>query len=252
MKSLSKIFKISVVALLLAAGVSGVCAQNTKTIRVEGGKVVTSCKSDPANTAANRPASDLKGAAENLDDLDELNFIEMVNSVPLDGKSAELIRKFQEKEGRNRLYGREYNSKNNCTVETYRNKEVLLVTIPASSLFPPNTTELRPDASKLLEPLKRYLRDPDMYRVLMVMHTDNTGSEAYRERLTEERSKAVADWYSDQGADTTYLFPYAFSDDMPLVENNSMSNRERNRRLEVYLVPGKKMLEQAKKGRIVF
>lgn len=118
MKSLSKIFKISVVALLLAAGVSGVCAQNTKTIRVEGGKVVTSGKSDPANTPANRPASDLKGAAENLDDLDELNFIEMVNSVPLDGKSAELIRKFQEKEGRNRLYGREYNSKNNCTVET--------------------------------------------------------------------------------------------------------------------------------------
>ena len=37
-----------------------------------------------------------------------------------------------------------------------------------------------------------------------------------------------------------------------ILENNSMSNRERNRRLEVYLVPGKKMLEQAKKGRIVF
>lgn len=39
---------------------------------------------------------------------------------------------------------------------------------------------------------------------------------------------------------------------MPLVENNSLTNRERNRRLEVYLVPGTKMLEQAKKGRIVF
>lgn len=31
-----------------------------------------------------------------------------------------------------------------------------------------------------------------------------------------------------------------------------MTNRAKNRRLEVYLVPGKKMLEQAKKGRIVF
>ena len=41
-------------------------------------------------------------------------------------------------------------------------------------------------------------------------------------------------------------------DEMPLVPNNSMSNREKNRRLEVYLVPGKKMLEMAKKGRIVF
>ena len=186
------------------------------------------------------------------EDLDELNFIEMVNSVPLDEKSAELIRKFQEKEGRTRLYNREYNAKNGCTVETYRNKEVLLITIPASALFAPNDTVLRTSATALLAPLKRYLKEPDMYRVLMVMHTDNTGSEEYRNMLTEERSRAVHEWFVDQGVDTTFLIPYAFGDDMPLVENNSMSNREKNRRLEVYLVPGKKMLEQAKKGRIVF
>ena len=185
-------------------------------------------------------------------DMDEAEFIEMVNSVPLDDKSAELIRKFQEKEGRNRLYNREYNSKNGCTVETYRNKEVLLITIPASALFAPNDTVLRKSAATLLNPLKRYLRDPDMYRVLTVMHTDNTGSQNYRDRLTEKRSDAIHDWFGEQGVDTSYLFPFAFGDDMPLVENNSMSNREKNRRLEVYLVPGTKMLEQAKKGRIVF
>lgn len=249
MKSLSRIFKIACVVACFGASIQSTQAQNTKTIRVTGGKVEYG---NVADIKAARPASDVKGSAESPDDLDELNFIEMVNSVPLDGKSAELIRKFQEKEGRNRLYGREYNAKNNCTVETYRNKEVLLVTIPAASLFSPNSTQLRPEAAKLLEPLKRYLKDPDMYRVLMVMHTDNTGSQAYRDHLTEERSKVISDWYAEYGADTTYLFPYAFGDDMPLVENNSMSNRERNRRLEVYLVPGKKMLEQAKKGRIVF
>jgi len=31
-----------------------------------------------------------------------------------------------------------------------------------------------------------------------------------------------------------------------------MSNRDKNRRLEFYLMPGRKMVEQAKKGRIVF
>lgn len=184
--------------------------------------------------------------------LDEMSFTEMLNSVPLDEKSAELIRKFQDKEGRNRLHNKEYNSRNECVVETYRNKEVLLVTIPASKLFAPNEVEVRRDATALLAPLKRYLKDPDMYRVLLVMHTDNTGSEEYREHLTEERSDALFDWFVHEGADTRYLFSYAFADEMPLVENNSMSNREKNRRLEVYLVPGKKMLEQAKKGRIVF
>lgn len=187
------------------------------------------------------------------EDLDELTLPEMINSVELDKKSAELIRKFQDKEGRNRLHGKEYNAqKNGCTVETYRNKEVLLITIPASKLFAPNETELRREAASLLAPLKRYLKDPDMYRVLLVMHTDNTGSEGYRDNLTEERSTALFDWFVDQGADTRFLFSYAMGDEMPLVPNNSMSNREKNRRLEVYLVPGKKMLEMAKKGRIVF
>lgn len=191
-------------------------------------------------------------APQRVEDLDELSFTEMINSVPLDEKSAQLIRKFQEKEGRNRLHSREYNSKNGCTVETFRNKEVLLVTIPASSLFAPNDTVLRPTASALLAPFARYLKGNDMFRVLMVMHTDNTGSAKYRDELTEKRSEAISDWYADQGANTTYLFPYAFGDDMPLVENNSMGNREKNRRLEVYLMPGKGLLEQAKKGRIEF
>ena len=59
-------------------------------------------------------------------------------------------------------------------------------------------------------------------------------------------------WFEDHGEDTRYLFVYAMSDDMPLKPNNSVENRADNRRLEIYLVPGKKMLEQAKKGRIVF
>ena len=186
------------------------------------------------------------------ENLDDMSFIEMINSVPLDEKSAALIRKFQEKEGRTRLHTRDYNSKNGSSVETFRNKEVLLVTIPASKLFGPNETELRHGADAMLAPLKRYLKDPDMYRVLMVMHTDNTGSEKYRDYITEERAASVFDWFASQGVETKYLFPYAMGDEMPLVRNNSMENRDKNRRLEVYLMPGKKMLDLAKKGRIVF
>lgn len=184
--------------------------------------------------------------------LDNLTFSEMINSVELDAKSADLIRRFQDKEGRLRLHNREYNARNSSTVETYRNKEVLLITIPASKLFSPNETTLRAEANALLAPVKRYLKDPDMYRVLLVMHTDNTGSEKYREGLTESRSTSVFDWFVKEGCDTRFLFAYSYGDEMPLVENNSLVNRDRNRRLEIYLVPGTKMLEQAKKGKIVY
>lgn len=197
------------------------------------------------------PPSDKNDAKERIEALDNMGFIEMLNSVD-PGQSSELIQKFQTKEGKTRLLNGKYNPKGECTVEAYRNKEVLLVTIPAHLLFGPNMTSLKEGAGDYLSPIRRYLKEPDMYRVMIVMHTDNTGSDSYREQLTADRVNAVFDWFDESGSDTRYLFSYALGDDMPLKPNDSMENRDKNRRLEIYLVPGTKMVEQAKKGRISF
>ena len=184
--------------------------------------------------------------------LDEMSFAELINSVD-PGKQADMVRTFQEREASNVLLkNRTLSESNGCTVDAVRNREVLVVTIPAGRLFGSNQTELREDAGKYLEPFKRYLKNPDMYRVLLVMHTDNTGSETYREEITVDRAEAVTEWFEKSGADVSYLFPFAMSDDIPLVPNDSFENRDRNRRLEIYLVPGEKMMEEAKKGRIAF
>lgn len=189
-------------------------------------------------------------SAQTPEELDEMSFAEILNSVD-PGKQVDLVRTFQEREASSVLLkNRNITEANGCTVDAIRNREVLVVTIPASKLFGPNQTELLESAGRFLEPFRRYLKEPDMYRVLVVMHTDNTGSEAYRENLTVERAEAVADWFEASGIDTEYLFPFAMSDDIPLVANDSFENRERNRRLEIYLVPGEKMIEKAKKGRI--
>ncbi len=186
-----------------------------------------------------------------VETLDALPLIEMLNSVET-GKTSELVQKFQNKEGKTRLINGKFGPKSGCTVEALRNKEVLLITIPASKLFGPNATELLPNAGEFLAPFRRYLKDPDMYRVVMVMHTDNTGSEQYREEITNARADSVFEWFEKSGVNTSYLFPYALSDTMPLAENTSVADRAANRRLEIYLVPGTKMVEQAKKGRIEF
>ena len=128
----------------------------------------------------------------------------------------------------------------------------MLITIPDHLLFAPNEIELKENAGDFLSPIRRYLKDPDMFRVLLVMHTDNTGSEEYREQVTLERVNSIFEWFEESGSNTTYLFSYALADEMPLKPNNSMENRRGNRRLEVYLVPGSKMVEQAKAGKIAF
>lgn len=192
MKNLSKNFSILAVALgLTVSAVPGFAEK--KTIKVGGAVAEQAQVQGKTNQEA-----------EEEEDLEELEFTQMINSVPLDKKSSELIQKFQQKEARSRLQGL-FGDKDGRKLETIRNKEVLLVTIPATQLFAPNDINLLPNAGKLLMPFKRYLNDPDMYRVLLVMHTDNTGSEVYRDYITEERSDAIFTWLEDQGADTGFF-----------------------------------------------
>ena len=180
-----------------------------------------------------------------IPELDDLDFTEMLMSVDV-GKYSDIVQKEQQTKGK-KLTDK-FNDKNGSAVETFRNKEVLLVTIPAKLLFDPNETLLNAKADDYLEPFKAYMKSPDEYRVLLVMHTDNTGSETYREEIAGERVESVFEWFEQQsGLDTSYVFTYNFADEMPLVENDTQQNRDKNRRLEVYLMPGQKWIDRLKK-----
>ncbi len=137
--------------------------------------------------------------------------------------------------------------KSNYDVEIMRDDEVIVITIPASQLFNANDTVLNKIGEERLEPFLRMIKNPGFYKMLLVMHSDNTGSEAYTLNLTRQRVNAIFDWFDEHGS-VDYVVPYALGDTDPIVDNNSVENRKRNRRLEIYLVPEKTMLQQAKKG----
>lgn len=134
-------------------------------------------------------------------------------------------------------------------VEMTRHGEVLIITLSASQLFAPNDTVLSETGKLSLKPFLRYLETPGMYKMLLVMHHDNTGSDRYTLNLTRSRVNAVYDWIDDN-ASVEYVVPYALGSTEPLVENNSVANRKYNRRLEIYLVPEQAMIQAAKKRSI--
>ncbi|MDO4511511.1 MAG: OmpA family protein [Bacteroidales bacterium] len=138
---------------------------------------------------------------------------------------------------------------NSLEVELMRNGEVIIVTIPAYELFAPNDTVLVDKSSETLSKLLKFTKTPGMYKMLLVMHSDNTGSRDYLTRLTSARVNAVFDWF-DANGNTEAVVPYAFGDIQPLKDNSTMEKRRLNRRLEVYIVPGEAMIEQAKKGKV--
>jgi len=139
--------------------------------------------------------------------------------------------------------------KSNYDVEIMRDDEVIVITIPASELFDANDTVLTGVGIERLRPFLRMVKNPGFYKLLLVMHSDNTGSSQYTLNLTRQRVNAIFDWF-DENASVDYVVPYALGETDPIVDNNSVENRKQNRRLEIYLVPEKTMIQQAKKGNI--
>ncbi|MEF9924148.1 MAG: OmpA family protein [Muribaculaceae bacterium] len=184
-------------------------------------------------------SSKVQKVAEDLYDLTlEENF-----ERPHLGKYANKIAPFQ-KEQAKALKREKFKT------ELMRNGEVIVITIPAGNLYLPNDTALCDAASIYLRPFLKFLKTPDMYRLMLVMHTDNTGTDNYTFNLSKTRVEAVFDWFDNQKINTDFIIPYALGGSEPMLSNNSSVNRAENRRLEIYIVPGKAMIEMAKKGTI--
>ena len=182
-------------------------------------------------------------AKDHLDDIYEMSLDEnLVTPEIKNDKQADKIQDFQ------------YDmavafKKSNYDVEIMRDDEVIVVTIPASQLFEANDTVLTSLGDTQLRPFLRMIKNPGFYKLLLVMHSDNTGSSEYTLNLSRQRVNAVFDWFDENGS-VDYVVPYALGETDPLVDNNSVENRKTNRRLEIFLVPEQTMLQQAKKGRI--
>lgn len=130
-------------------------------------------------------------------------------------------------------------SKGGMTVTSLRDGEVMMVAVPADKLFAPNSPELKPSASAILDKFADIVKDPDDYKILVAVHTDDTGDNIYADNITSDRANAIDTYMTAlSGRDTINLIPYGLGRDEPLVDNNSIKSRRTNRRIEIYIVPG--------------
>lgn len=139
-------------------------------------------------------------------------------------------------------------AKKGYTVDMTRNDEVVIVTVPTDDLFLPNDTLLSPSAPAKLTPIVALLADPEMFKVVYTVHTDNTGSSQYNTFLSHERNNSIYDWLLTKVSEDLIVIPYEMGDSDPVKPNDSRAGRAANRRVEIYLIPGPKMITQAHKG----
>ncbi|MFA5297026.1 MAG: OmpA family protein [Lutibacter sp.] len=126
----------------------------------------------------------------------------------------------------------------------------ILVTFDENSgvHFETNLYNITSSSEVILAKLANVLKEYPDTNVLVVGHTDNTGSDTYNMVLSEKRAYAVTNYFiKNKGLSSSRFTTTWFGEDEPIADNNTVEGRAKNRRVNVAIVPNDKMKADAKK-----
>jgi outer membrane protein OmpA-like peptidoglycan-associated protein len=113
----------------------------------------------------------------------------------------------------------------------------LVVTMPQDVLFATDSAALRADLQGDIRALGQNLqRYPDS-TIQVIGHTDNTGSAAYNQDLSERRARSVAGVLYEVGVSPSRVVPIGRGEAQPIASNQTPEGRQANRRVEFVITP---------------
>ena len=109
-----------------------------------------------------------------------------------------------------------------------------------SALFPEWSGRLSEDHLVRLDALTEIadtlIRHPEIRRVEVQGHTDNSGTPEHNKVLSEQRAEAVRAWLVQHGVAADRLVARGYGQEKPLVPNVTAGNRARNRRVQFIIL----------------
>ena len=116
------------------------------------------------------------------------------------------------------------------------------VVISEQVQFEHGTAVLRPESDGILSAVAKVLNEhPEISRVEVAGHTDDTGTPAVNQKLSDERAASVAKWLVDHGIAAARLGAKGYGQSAPIADNGTEEGRAKNRRVEF------RILERAQK-----
>jgi len=101
--------------------------------------------------------------------------------------------------------------------------------------FESNSAVISPSSFQYLDYLVAKIRKNGDALLRMKGHTDDVGPRAKNVKLSQDRVLAIKQYLVSKGVDDFRVLTEALGPDKPLVPNNSAANRQKNRRVEIFL-----------------
>jgi len=138
----------------------------------------------------------------------------------------------------------------NASVE--RVGEGIQITFDSGILFDVDSDVLRVASRDNLSALANSISEYPGTKILVVGHTDSTGSDSYNQSLSERRANSARTFLLQQGVGGDRIESAGRGESEPVAANDSAEGRQQNRRVEVAIFASddlqKKMIQQYGRG----
>lgn len=134
----------------------------------------------------------------------------------------------QEKKLREQLQG--------TGVQVQRDGENLNLIMPGNITFDSANANLSSGFYPTLNSIATTLKEYNKSTIVVVGHTDNTGTFEKNQYLSEQRASSVANYLIAQGVSPTRIQAVGYGPRQPIADNSTESGKQANRRVEIQII----------------
>ncbi len=124
--------------------------------------------------------------------------------------------------------------------------EGIKITFSSGILFDVDKSDLKSQYRGELTELSKILNKYEDTNILLVGHTDSTGSEDYNLELSKKRAGSVASYLATQNVNSARFTTDGYGESQPVATNDTEAGRAQNRRVEVAIWANDKLKKVAK------
>ena len=120
--------------------------------------------------------------------------------------------------------------------DVYRDGKKLVIRMKGLA-FPSGRSTLSSRNFAQLAKVQEVIKDLGDSQVKVEGHTDTVGSQSQNQRLSDERARAIGDYFAANGLNGTDIETVGLGDSKPIAPNKSKEGRAQNRRVDVIVTP---------------
>ncbi len=122
-------------------------------------------------------------------------------------------------------------------IEVERQGDEIKLTFPDTITFDFNSAIVKPEMRGELQQVAQVLNQYPSSVIGVFGHTDNVGSAAANQQISEQRAQSVVGALESFGVSRARMQPRGFGFTQPVASNDTPEGRAQNRRVEIRIVP---------------